>query len=63
MNILKIGSQVKKRSTKVHIYKRTKVMALIIDYKVLGQSITRFSTLSAFRVSGKGQSYNDLYWL
>ena len=63
MNILKIGSQVEKRSMKVCIYNRTKVMALIIDYKVLGQSITRFSTLSAFRVSGKGQSYNDLYWL
>ena len=63
MNILKIGSQVEKRSVKVYIYKRTQVMALTIDYKVLGQSITRFSTTGAFRVSGRKQSYNDLYWL
>ena len=63
MNILKIGSQVEKRSMKVYIYNRTKVMAIIIEYKVLGQSITRFSTTGAFRVSGRNQSYNDLYWL
>ena len=63
MNILKIGSQVEQRSVKVYIYKRTKVMALVIEYNALGQSITRFSTLGAWRVSGKGQTYNDLYWM
>ena len=63
MNILKIGSQVEQRFVKVHIYKQTKVMALVIEFKALGQSITRFSTLCAFRLSGRGQTYNDLYWM
>ena len=63
MKILKIGSQVEKRYTKVYIYKRTKVMALTVEFKTLGKSITRFSTVVAFRVSGRGQTYNDLYWL
>jgi hypothetical protein len=63
MKILKIGSQVEKRYMKVCIYERTKVMALIIEFKVLGQSITKFSTVGALRVSGKGQTYNDLYWM
>lgn len=63
MKILKIGSQVEKRSMKVYIYKRTKVMALVIEYRALSQSLTRFSTPSALRVSGRNQTYNDLYWL
>ena len=61
MKILKIGSQVEKRCVKVYIYKRTKAMALTVEFKVLGKSITNFSTVIACRVSGK--AYNDLYWL
>lgn len=63
MKILKIGSQVEKRCIKVCIYKRTKVMALTVEFKVLGKSITQFSTVTAWRVSGKAQTYNDLYWM
>ena len=63
MKILKIGSQVEKRCVKVYIYKRTKIMALNVEFKVSGQSITKFSTVTAWRVSGKSQTYNDLYWM
>ena len=63
MKILKVGSQVEKRYVKVYIYKRTKLMALTVKFKVLGKSITNFSTVIACRVSGKAQTYNDLYWL
>ena len=63
MKILKIGSQVEKRCMKVYMYKRTKVMALTVKFKVLGKSITEFSTVMACRVSGKAQTCNDLYWL
>jgi len=63
MKILKIGPQVEKRYMKVCIYKRSKVMALTVEFKVLGQSISKFSTITACRISGKAQTYNDLYWL
>ena len=63
MKILKVGSQVEKRCVKVYIYKRTKLMALTVKFKVLGKSITDFSAVNACRVSGKAQTYNDLYWL
>ena len=62
MKILKIGSQVEKRCVKVYMHKRVKVMSLTVKFKVLGQSITEFSTITAWRVSGKAQTCNDLYW-
>lgn len=63
MKILKVGSQVEQGNLKVCFYKKTRVMALIIEFKALSQSISKFSTLGAFRVSGRGQTYNDLYWM
>ena len=64
MKILMIGSQVEQRALKVCYYKRTQVMALIIDFKALNRSIANFSTLvGAFRVTGRGRTYNDLYWM
>lgn len=63
MKILMIGSQVEQRALKVCFYKRTQVMALIIEFKALNRSIAKFSTLGAFRVTGRGQTYNDLYWM
>ena len=63
MKILKVGSQVDKRRMKVYIYKRNKAMALYTEFKVLDKSITMFSTVIAFRVSGRGQTYNDLCWM
>jgi len=65
MKILKIGSQVKQVDFRVRSYTKSKVMVIGVDYKSLypNQNVGEFSYITAYRTSGRGQAYNDLFWL